>query len=261
MEYTPVDLYYVESGQGTPVVLLHAFPFDHSTWDPVAGLLQSHYHVIQPDLRGQGKSPLGAEECSIRLMAEDVAQLMDRLQIPRAILAGHSMGGYVALAFARAYPGRLAGLGLVATRAAADAPETRQKRLVQVRNIKRYGVKTLAKTMLPSLSDSPEIQARLKEILLQAPAGGTIAALKAMADRPDSTDFLHEITVPSVVITGENDRLISYERAETMAQLLGRGWMEKVAGAGHMLTLESPAAVAAAIEQLAQAVGSRKQEP
>ena len=126
MEINPVDLFYKEYGQGTPVIFLHGFPFDHSIWEPLVPLLSKDARMILPDLRGFGRSPVTEDIYSMRLLAEDVLHLMDHLKIEKAVLVGHSMGGYVSLAFAHAYPGRLLGLGLVATQAAADGPERRQ---------------------------------------------------------------------------------------------------------------------------------------
>ncbi len=114
-----VSLYYEERGSGTPVVLLHGFPPGPYHLESGGALLEIHARLILPDLRGHGKSPLGQVN-SIREMAEDVAVLLDMLDISRAILVGHSMGGYVALAFCPGASHRLAGLGLVASQAESD---------------------------------------------------------------------------------------------------------------------------------------------
>ena len=123
MEFQPVDLFYNEQGQGTPVILLHGFPFNHTIWQPVMPLLAEHARLIMPDLRGFGQSPVTDGVYSMRLMAEDVVALMDKLGLEKAVLVGHSMGGYISLAFAQAYPNRLLGLGLVATQDSSDLPE------------------------------------------------------------------------------------------------------------------------------------------
>src|SRR5512144_1307135 len=125
MTYLPVNLAYEEHGEGTPVILTHGFPLNRSIWYPVVPKLSEKVHLILPDLRGHGQSPVPEGVYSMRLLAEDLRALMDQLNIEKVVLAGHSMGGYVSLAFARAYPGRLAGLALVATQAAADSPERR----------------------------------------------------------------------------------------------------------------------------------------
>src|SRR4051812_37554591 len=110
----------------TPLVLLHGYPFDHTMWDTVAASLVRE--VIAPDLRGFGQTALGEAEPSIDVMADDIAHLLDHRKFGRAIVAGFSMGGYVALAFAERYPSRLSGLGLINSQALADTEEARAGR-------------------------------------------------------------------------------------------------------------------------------------
>ena len=250
MEYKPVQLNYEEFGQGVPLILIHGFPLDHSIWQPVVAMLESHTRIILPDLRGFGASPLGEEGSSMRLMAEDIAALMDGLKIERAILAGHSMGGYVCLNFARVYPRRLLGLALVATQAAEDTLERRQARLATSAEVKRKGVRIVAGSMPAKLSSQPDLQEPLKKLILKAPSKGVQAALKGMAERPDATDWLTEITVPTAVIVGKQDMLISPERSRTMVQMLNHAWLVEIAGASHMPMMETPRELAEALLQL-----------
>src|SRR5512133_3839444 len=152
MEINPVDLYYEEHGQGTPVIFLHGFPFDHTIWKPIVPLLKNEARLILPDLRGFGKSPVPDGVYTMRLQAEDIKQLMDKLAIEQAVLVGHSMGGYVALSFAQAYPSRLLGLGLVATQASADNPERRQSRYKAAEAVAHKGAKVVASNMVSTLT-------------------------------------------------------------------------------------------------------------
>jgi len=250
MECRPVQLNYEEFGQGVPLILIHGFPLDHSIWQPVVALLESHARLILPDLRGFGKSPLDEEVSSMRLMAEDIAALMDGLKIEKAILAGHSMGGYVCLNFARVYPRRLLGLALVATQAAEDTLERRQARLATAAEVKRKGVRVVAGSMPARLTNQPDLLEPLKKLILKTPSKGVQAALKGMAERPDATDWLTEITVPSAVIAGAQDTLIPPGRSKTMAQMLNHAWLVEIAGASHMPMMESPVEVADALLQL-----------
>lgn len=254
MELQPVDLYYEEAGRGIPVVLIHGFPMDHTIWHRLVPLLENEARLIMPDLRGHGRSPVEGRVSSMRLMAEDVVRLLDRLNIDQAIVVGQSMGGYVALAFANAYPGRLAGLGLVASQAAADLPEKRQNRLKQVERIRRRGSALLAESMPAVLSADPNIQQFVREIILKTDARGITAALRGMAERANAEEWLAEISAPAVVIHGGQDALISMEPARTAAQLLSRAWLVELPTAGHMPMMEDPQAVADAIRQLICAV-------
>jgi len=246
-----VSLYYEERGSGTPVVLLHGFPLDHTIWNPVVPLLEIHARLILPDLRGHGKSPLGQAN-SIREMAEDVAVLLDMLDIPRAILVGHSMGGYVALAFARAHPHRLAGLGLVASQAESDTPEKQRGRYNTAADVRKHGLRKLAEGISQKLSAQPGLMETIRQIILQANPAGVVSALIAMAERPDATDWLGEIRVPAVVIAGEADALMPPDRAVTLEQLLPHSWRVSLPGVGHLPMMEAPEQTAHPLVELIQ---------
>ncbi len=252
MEYETVDLYHEEYGQGTPVVFLHGFPFDHTIWLPLIPYLEKDARLILADLRGAGNSPAPKGVYSMRHMAEDVVNLLDRMGIEKAVIVGHSMGGYVSLAFAHAYPGRVAGLGLVATQAAADSPEKRQSRLRSASSVRRRGVKVVIKNMIGKLTGREELVGPLTEIMLAGNPVGVEGALRGMAERPDMTGELSNMCAPSVVIGGEKDSFLSKENMEMMAQMLPMGWMVEVPGAGHMLMMEEPEQVANALRPLIQ---------
>jgi 3-oxoadipate enol-lactonase len=249
----PVDLYYEEHGHGTPLVLVHGFPLDHTIWNPVVPFLSDHARVILPDLRGHGKSPAPAGEYSMRAMADDLLRLYDTLKLDCAVLVGHSMGGYVSIAFALAYPTRLSGFGLVASHAAADKPERRQGRINTAERVGRKGVRVVADGMPAMLTQNLELQKSIHNLILQNPVAGVVGSLKGMAERPDNTELLNRIQVPALVISGESDSLISKELSETTAQLLGRAWLVQIPGCGHMPMMESPEIVADSLLQLIQA--------
>ncbi len=250
MEINPVDLFYKEYGQGTPVIFLHGFPFDHSIWEPLVPLLSKDARMILPDLRGFGRSPVTEDIYSMRLLAEDVLHLMDHLKIEKAVLVGHSMGGYVSLAFAHAYPGRLLGLGLVATQAAADGPERRQSRYKTAEAVAHKGARVVASSMVSTLTPQKELLQPINELIMSAHPTGIVGALKGMAERHDLTGELANISVPAVVIAGSSDQLVPKERVETLAQMLPKGWLVTIPNAGHMLMMEDPQAVVTPLREL-----------
>lgn len=254
MEITPVELAYEEyasgSAQGATLVCLHGFPFDHTIWDPLASLLQNNARLILPDLRGFGASPVTEDVYTMRLLAEDVVHLLDRLEIDKVILVGHSMGGYVALAFAQAYPTRLSGLGLLATQAAADSPERRQSRYKAAEAVARKGARVVASDMVNKLTPRQELLKPIRELILRANPTAIRGALNGMAERPDLTGELKNICVPAVVMVGADDQLLHKDRVETMAQMLPKAWLVEIPHAGHMLMMEDPQAVAAHLRQL-----------
>src|SRR3990170_4714619 len=121
-----VELAYTRRGKGTPLVLLHGYPLDHHLWEEVAPLLEDTFDLILPDLRGFGESTTVGSPYTMDDYASDVAGLLNQLGIQKAAIAGHSMGGYVALAFARLYPERISGLGLVSSQVPADPPRSEE---------------------------------------------------------------------------------------------------------------------------------------
>lgn len=250
MEMNPVDLYYEEYGKGIPAIFLHGFPFDHTIWEPLLPLLKQDARLILPDLRGFGRSPVEGDSYTMRLQAEDIAHLMDRLGIDKAVLVGHSMGGYVALSFAQAYPDRLLGIGLVATQAGADSPERRQSRLKTAEAVTHKGARVVASDMVDTLTSHKDLIEPIHALILRAQPASIVGALKGMAERHDLTGSLSNISVPAVVIAGAADQLIARDRVETMAQMLPKGWLVEIPNAGHMLMMEDPQAVAAHLRQL-----------
>jgi 3-oxoadipate enol-lactonase len=255
MELKPVKLFVEERGQGTPVVLLHGFPLDHTIWAPIVPLLESKARLIMPDLRGYGQSPDKDEIHSMRLLAADIVELMDQLELEKVILCGHSMGGYVALSFAHAYPNRLLGLGLVATQADADTPERRQARLITAREVRSRGVKYIADGMPSKLTKDEAIQKTLHDMIMNIKSNAIISSLKGMAERPDANPWLGAIKKPVVVIAGGEDQLIPGDKAHTITRMVSKSWLVEIPQAGHMPMLEAPAQVAEALHQLICATG------
>ncbi len=254
-----VPLAYEEYGQGLPVVLVHGFPLDHTIWDPVVPLLRPPARLILPDLRGFGKSPAGegVTKQTMRMMADDLLALLDILGIEQAALVGHSMGGYVSLAFAQAYPHRMLGLGLVASQAAADKPERRQARMKMADEIKRRGLPHAFESMPEKLTSLPELIEPVRKLILSTDPKVDIAVQKGMAERPDATEWLSSITCPSLVIAGTQDTILPIERAQEASQLLGWSWLVEIP-AGHLVMMEQPAATADALHKFFHTIESNQ---
>ena len=242
--FHPIEMDYEEAGEGIPIVLIHGFPLNRSIWYPLLSYLTPYARVIMPDLRGFGKTPDGKEPSTMRLMAEDLSIFMKKLKVEKFFLAGHSMGGYVSLAFANAYPHRLFGLGLVATQAAADSPEKRMARFKTIESVKKHGASSLAKDMPENLTHHADLIPAITTMILYTGADGIINALKGMADRPDFTEILPTISVPTVIIAGQQDSIVPKERTDIMKKLIQRSWVVNVPNSGHMPMMESPEIVA-----------------
>ena len=153
-----------------PLVLIHGYPFDRTMWFSTIASLGANAKVIAPDLPGFGKTPLPAGEApSLEFMADFIAHLIGENHAEKAVLAGMSMGGYVALAFAERHADRLAGLGLVSPQAGADTPETRKARKEMIEKIRTGGPSVAVDALLPKMFAAEEPEIRSLKNTLNAP--------------------------------------------------------------------------------------------
>jgi 3-oxoadipate enol-lactonase len=245
-----IELAYERRGNGTPLVLIHGYPLDHTIWDKVMPLLENDFDLLLPDLRGFGESAAPRTGYLLTDMAADIAALLDSLGIEKAVIAGHSMGGYVALAFVHAYPQRALGLGLVASQARADPPERKTVRYQEAEHILAHGVGEVAASMSVKLTADPALQAALRALILHQRPKGLAGALRAMAERPDATPFLAEFDFPVTIVHGLADGLVPIERAREMKRLVKNSYLVEVEDAGHMPMLEAPQVTAKILKTL-----------
>lgn len=240
---------YDEAGQNLPVVLLHAFPLCREMWWPQLRALEDRFRVIAPDLRGFGETTGFLDAPSIDQMAEDVATLLDALRITEpVVLGGLSMGGYVALAFARRFAARLRALVLADTRAEADTPEGRANRDRLIALAESQGVGAVLEQLLPKLvgtqtqAERPGVVTELRRLAAAQTAQGVANALRAMRDRPDATIGLAAIDVPTLVLVGSEDQFATVDVARKMTGQIRGARMIALDGAGHLANLEQPEA-------------------
>ncbi len=243
------------------LLLIHGYPFDHTLWDHVVALLGSDAPVLAPDLRGFGGTPAGTEAPSLDVMADDLVKLLDKEDIGRAVVAGMSMGGYIALSFAEHWKDRLAGLGLISTQVQADSEETRANRRAVIERVRSEGTGAASTPLLPKMfSPRNSGKAELTRFPIQgaekAGVDGVCWALEAMAQRPDRTETLRQVQVPVLVLHGADDQLVPLARAEAMSQLASDSVYRVVPGAGHATPLEAPETVATALRELLQRAAS-----
>ena len=239
-----INLSYTDIGAGPAVVLIHGYPFNRSLWTEQAEALHPKHRVIIPDLRGFGESDSSEGTATMSRMAEDVAELMDHLEIEQAIIGGLSMGGYVALAFARQIPARVRALVLADTRAQADTEEGKQTRFQQAEKALTEGMAGIADAMLPKLltpdtvSKRPELVKRVRDMMLKTKPEGAAAALKGMAARDDQTEFIADIIVPTLILVGREDAITPVADSEKMHSLIERSRLVVIENAGHVSNLE-----------------------
>lgn len=249
-----IEMHVREAGTGTPVVLLHAFPLSSAMWDRSRDALAAGCHLITPDLRGFGRTPLGASEPSLERLADDVCALLDDRGLDRAVVGGVSMGGYVTMAFLRRHPERVSGVVLADTKATADDEAARAKRERIARTIlEEHHPRVLLEDVLPTLlgdttrAERPEVLGDVQSMVESAPAAAVAWAQRAMARRPDSTATLREVGVPALVVVGDEDALSPVAAAQQMADALPKADLVTIPGAGHLSPVERPDAFAAAV--------------
>ena len=233
-----INLAYERLGNGKPLMLIHGFPLDHTSWSEVTSLLKNDFDLILPDLRGFGQSTTMETPYTISDMADDLAGLLDDLKIEKIALAGHSMGGYVALAFAKKYPQRVSGLGLVSSQAVADSPEGKDRRYQTATDVAQKGVGIVADAMTPKLSADARVQIFVRAVIERQTPSAVIGALKAMAEREDLMSYLSSVTFPVLLIHGGADVLIPIERAKEIKAVLSSAQFIELKGAGHMPMME-----------------------
>lgn len=248
--FNGIELAYERRGRGTPLVLIHGYPLDHSIWTEVAKLLENDFDLILPDVRGFGESTTVAEPYTMTNLAGDMLALLDALGLEQAAFAGHSMGGYVALAFAKAFPSRISGLALVSSQAAADTPERKEGRYKTAAEVSQMGVQIVADAMTDKLSSEQSIRDFIRPLIEKQSVAGVTGALKAMAEREDLSSFLAEFTHPLVLVHGTADELIPPDRAREIKALVPSAHFVELTGAGHMPMMEQPRQTADALALL-----------
>ena len=238
---------YDNAGAGQPLVLLHAFPLSHQMWSDQIREFAPDYQVIAPDARGFGETSAFDAEPSLQTVAQDVGALLDKLNVTQPIiLCGLSMGGYAALEFARQFPQRLAGLILCDTRADADSDEARKARDEMIEFAQSHSGEEVAEKMLPKLlgqttrAHNLAVAMRVRELAAPLTGHNAAAMLAALRNRRDSSEFLSEIKVPTLVVGGEEDAICAPEIMTQMAAQIADARHETIREAGHLSNLEAP---------------------
>lgn len=232
------------------LVLLHAFPIGANLWEPQMRSIPKGWRLITPDLRGFGGSTEldSLSALSVSDYADDVVDLLQELGVARAVIGGCSMGGYATLALYQSNPGLFEGMVLANTRAGADSPESRANRRNMLALVDREGASGVAREMMPKLlgktthDTKSDIEATIRRLIKQQSPIAIRSAIHRMMHRPDSTPMLAGVTVPTLVITGEEDELIPVEESRRMAAAIPGARLVIVPGAGHLANIEQPEA-------------------
>ena len=261
-----VEIAYDDVSTGPVVVLLHGYPFNRTLWTGQCAHLKNDYRIIAPDFRGHGESAVTPGPTTMDELAKDVAALLDTLNVSQATIGGLSMGGYVAFAFYRLFPKRVNSLILAATRAQADTDEARQNRAQQADKALREGMEGIVDGLMSKLLSSetvskrPDVVKKLRTMMASTSAQGAAAALQGMAMRQDQTPMLKQITVPTLILIGNEDAIIPVADAELMRQGIANSQLQVIENAGHVLNLEQPEKFNAAVANFLSEVSGLKSQ-
>ena len=248
-----VQLHYTEQGSGKPVLLVHGFPLDSRMWEAqIPALASAGCRVFAPDLRGFGQSKSDSA-FTLESLADDLHSFARAVGAIPFVYVGLSMGGYVALAYAKKYLADLRALVLVDTKAEADTPEGKEGRGKMIDLVRKEGSKAVAEQMMAKMlakdaaDQRPQAAQALRRIMEACPPKTIEHALAAMRDRPDRSGELSAIKVPTLVIVGESDAITPPAVAESMVGKIAGAQLVTIRGAGHMSPMEQPEQVNRAI--------------
>lgn len=239
MEY---NSFYKTAGQGKTLVLLHGFLESCEVWNDTISALKTDFKLIAPDLLGHGKTPAMADIHTMEMMADAVFSVLKREKTGKATFIGHSMGGYVSLAFAEKYPQLLDGIILMNSTPLPDSDEKKANRERVIGAVEQDKTFFIRNAVTNLFSDGNKIQMKKQieeiiEIAQQTPNQGIKAASLGMKERPNRTDVLKKLSVPVHFIIGKNDALIPHKELITLAENLQISY--SLLDGGHMSYIEN----------------------
>jgi len=249
-EFDKHQMSYVKTGNGPAVVLLHGFGEDHHIFNSTVIILEKTYTVYTPDLLGTGMSPINANRAitnfSIEYLADSTAALIQHEKIESCVLLGHSMGGYITVAFANKYPKHLKGFGLLHSTALPDTPLKIENRNRGISFIQKFGAATFLETTAPNLfgtytqKNHPQL---ITEFIQSMPAFSNVALTdyyQAMMIRPDLTTVLETTSLPVLFILGDQDTPVAIEDTLPQTKMPNTAYLYVLENCGHMGMLEQP---------------------
>ena len=252
-------IHYSESGTGNPIILIHGYCEDSRVWNSLSDSLSSEFRILCPDLPGFGKSDR-LEETSIEHVADEIAKWLDGLGINECLMIGHSLGGYVTLAFAEKYPERLSGYGLFNSTATADSEEKKKTRAAVEAFVNNYGAPRFIESLVPALfraefqkSDYAQYREFVK-IALDSDKHAIIDYAYAMRDRADRQSVLQQGSLPVLFIAGQEDNVVPLDVSKAQAENKEGISFHILEDTAHMGMYEEPEKSAELIRSFAHSI-------
>jgi pimeloyl-ACP methyl ester carboxylesterase len=257
------EIAYESRGSGSPVVLLHPFPCNHEFWNPAAIAFDSRYRLILPDLRGHGDSEIGEGPAFMQKHATDILRVLDAAGIGKAVFIGCSVGGYILFEFWRRFRERVTAFAICDSRPQADTTEARSRRLKAAASVLEQGTEQFLDGMIPKLmgrttiATRPDLVEGAWAMMRQMSAEDISQVQQGMAARPDSVADLKTISVPTLIVIGEEDVMSTVADGELMRQNIAGSQLKVIPKAGHYSPWEQAEAVGGILRQFLDDV-SRK---
>ncbi|MCZ6703619.1 MAG: alpha/beta hydrolase [Ignavibacteria bacterium] len=240
-----LSVFTVGEKKNTPFVLVHGFPFNHSMWDEQIKELSKQYYCVTYDIRGLGESSAGDGQFTMESFVDDLEIIVNELELKKSILCGLSMGGYISLRAVERMEVKFSTLILCDTKSDPDNSEGKLKRAIGIKMINEEGVEKFVRQFVPNCfsenfmaTHKEEYKSVINKSQLNS-STGVKGCLLAMAGRTDTTPFLQKISIPTLVICGEKDKLTPPAVMKSMANNINNSEFIIVRGAGHMAPFES----------------------
>jgi pimeloyl-ACP methyl ester carboxylesterase len=233
-------IFYALTGKGFPVILIHGFAEDRTIWQNQVPRLAENYRLIIPDLPGSGRSPIDPQLKTVDDFADCINRITDEEKIDACVIIGHSMGGHIALAFAKKYPEKLKGLGLFHSTAYADSEEKKSARKKGMAFIEQHGSYEFLKQSIPNLfsedykKEHPETVTELINRYNNFNPASLVSYYAVMMNRPDRTDVLKNIKKPILFIIGEKDSAVPLEQSLRQSYLPELCYIHILENTAHM---------------------------
>ena len=225
-----------------PIIFIHGFPFNKSSWQPQVDFLKKTNRVIAYDIRGFGNSSADETEFSMDLFADDLILFMDKLEISKAIVCGLSMGGYILLNAVNRYPKRFAAIVLCDTQCIADSPESKEKRYQTIEQIKENGLYDFVQNFASVIFYKAPLKLvdEMKNGMHITSPKSIVKTLMALALRKDMQSSLKKIAVPTLVLCGAQDVVTPLAQSQFLAEHIPNATLKSIDCAGHLSNLEQP---------------------
>lgn len=257
--YKNGSIAYYTTGKGEPVVLLHGFAEDGSIWDETAAHLATQYLIIVPDIPGSGRSAMiTGNNVGLEEYAEAIKAILDYEHITQTVMIGHSMGGYITLAFAEKYPQMLKAFGLFHSSAYADDSAKKEKRQKAIQFIETNGVEAFLKTSIPGLFANED---KCKEAISKQLAKGSLFTPQAlvqyyiaMMQRPDQTSALKTFEGKILFIMGKHDKAVPIKDSLEQSHMPNVAYIHVLESSGHMGMIEEKIKSFGILEDFLQAI-------